>query len=287
MIFGLGLFIFQGLRKSPENVDQKSRTQHSESVGANPLPLSIPALPNLKNDPKEEAARTEAIQLTHQFIGLLLERKQMMELAKSSRSRQNHDLKDKLKESARTLEMELTELLHSSPGARQEFNQMVSLEHDPFVQRQLIGATKRLDPLYRAELAVELTKSESSETRKIGVETLPRTGTQQAFNQLSQISNQDSDVGVQTAAVKSLSRFGLEKNGGDVQPSEVSQTLRDLAKSQADPSVREAALRGLLGRGLLSNEDRDLIKALAQNETDPKIRDLAISSQKALSARGY
>jgi HEAT repeat protein len=182
----------------------------------------------------------------------------------------------------------MADLLRGSPTARDELAAMVMAETDPLAKHQLVESTRQADPRLREELALKLAASADPETRRMGVDILPRIGTREAFDQLVDRAGADSDVDVRRAAVKAITTFqsrdmAAVKSGA----TNVNEVLRSVIATERDPEIRRDAFRGLVGHGTLTQQDREFIRAYADGEgaNDPMLRAMALKAQTALDRR--
>lgn len=235
-------------------------------------------------NPEEERVRSETATLIHEVVQLLLERK-ATHMPGFNRSELDRETRQNLKGLIKETEIELTNILKSSPAARAVYAQMLLSETDPYVKSGMLKAVRRLDPAYRAEFGSELAKSENPEDRKLAAQDLAKTNDPVAFSALSALATSDTQTDVQSEAAQSLARFGLEDRNGHTYLPQIHDELRALVQGNYDARVRESAFRGLISRGSLSDADREMISQVARSESDPQLRELAESTEAALARR--
>ncbi|HLG19762.1 MAG TPA: HEAT repeat domain-containing protein [Bdellovibrionota bacterium] len=225
--------------------------------------------------------------LGHQITEFGLTQKLLLQLRKGTSDQKSYrEKRNALRTEKRLVEEELVDLLYGSNEAREEYIAILKQEKDPFVKREMMGATRRLGPILREELAAPLVASSDPGDRKLGVETLPRIGTQKSIDTLSDRAKNERDPEVQAAAVRALTHFVPERTGKEwADGSTIAPTLRELATNQQNLAIREMAFRGLIAQRHLSPEDREFVETFADHETDPNLKEIALSARRALAAR--
>ncbi|MEZ4819856.1 MAG: hypothetical protein R3A45_08160 [Bdellovibrionota bacterium] len=288
---GCYYFFFNQNEKKPPQVTNQSQSyqqnKHSDQLNTiikpNLLEVEQQKVEVDRSPEQIEHEKTMTYELTLEIsilINKLKELRSLRDTLPKDEAKQNRDL---LREERRAFEKDLSTLLNTSPEARALFKDLALQEDDPFVRRELMASTRRMNPVKREEMVQFFATSEDPINRDLAVNMLQSVGTHTAISQLSSMATTEKDIEIQKKAIHSLASYSQDRVGEQyASGASIPAILRNLATQEQPLEVREKAFRGLIGRAFLQAEDKAFIVSFAEAETDPKLKQIAKDAVRVL-----